>query len=449
MMHNTLKRQLHKLGLDQEKMPNTPEQWEKIIATISACYTQYDEDRYLLERSLDISSTEMQKEFQQNKAMSLQLAQAGKMASLGTLASGIAHELNNPLAIVIGYVELLQLSASLNSKEKVTLEKIISVSKRMASTIKHLLKLSRQGDGDINTLLQLQKPIHESLELLRSQFQKDNIQIQLDFPEENLFILGNENALSGVFQNLFTNSRDAFLSKKNANSQPTINIRVIKKEQNINVIYTDNAGGISNEVINKIFDPFFTTKDVGFGTGIGLSISKQVIESHKGQIHVSSIENVGTTFEIIFPLASPDMQKSSELTNAEIHQNDSLKLKPIAKKALIVDDETEICDYLQTVLSDNFTVTATSSPQSALNLIRDKKFDLVITDLRMPLISGQQIAAELRTYQPQASLIFMSGHIDNNSNGSLDSFKPFLLIEKPFPEMLLFKNLIANYCDSP
>lgn len=445
-MHNTLKRQLLKLGLDREKLPTTNAQWEKLIDSVSTCYTQYDEDRYLLERSLDISSAEMQKEIQQNKAMSLQLVQAGKMASLGTLASGVAHELNNPLAIIIGYAELMQLSPHLTSVEQDNLQKILSVSSRMAGIVKHLLKLSRQGDGDTNNVIEIRKPIVESLELLKSQFQKDNIEIRLDFEDEKLSIRGNENALTGVFQNLFTNSRDAFLSKTKPGSVRLIEVKVRNNGENVKVLYSDNAGGISNDVINKIFDPFFTTKDVGVGTGIGLSISKQVIESHKGTINVSSTENVGTCFEVSFPLTSVESQKSCKFINL-CSESVCENKDRASKKILVVDDEADICVYLQGLLSDKFSVTTTSTPQQALNLIDDEKFDLVITDLKMPRVSGEQIATQLRMRQPQANLIFISGHIDGNSNGSLDKFEPFLLIEKPFPERGMFKKIISDYLD--
>lgn len=367
-MHNTLKRQLFKIGLSYDKIPDNSEQWKKIIDVISTCYTQYDEDRYLLERSLDISSAEMQKEIQQNKEMSLQLAQAGKMVSLGTLASGVAHELNNPLAIILAYAEMLKSSPNLTSADKDGVTKIISVSNRMAGIIKHLLKLSRQGSGETDKPIEIRRPITESLEMLRAQFHNDNIKILLDFPDEVVFIRGNENALVGVFQNLFTNSRDAFLSKTKSDSDRCIDIKVRKIGEKVNISYTDNAGGISNDVINKIFDPFFTTKEVGVGTGIGLSISKQVIESHKGVISVRSVENLKTNFELVFPLAVIERQESDKFIkiSADFIGND--KIKTLNKKILVVDDEQYICDYLYSLLSDKFIVTATSSPENAINL---------------------------------------------------------------------------------
>lgn len=445
-MHKTFLRQLAKLGLDNEKLPLSKEQWEKIINSVSTCYTQYDEDRYLLERSLDISSTEMRNEIDRRKAMSLQLAQAGKMASLGTLASGVAHELNNPLAIILSLAEILQLSPNLDQRQKSDIARIIKVSHRMAGTIKHLLKLSRQGDGDNSTLVEIRKPINESLELLKSQFVNDNILVQLDIQENELFIYGNENALVSVFQNLLTNSRDAFIANKNRGIAPRIDIHIKEHKDNkkLSVFYTDNAGGISNEVINKIFDPFFTTKDIGIGTGLGLSISKQVIEEHRGSINVNSIEGASTRFEIIFPLAVEE-QTNAKFIN--INENPAEEItKPISshKKILVVDDEEDICYYFQNLLSDKYAITTTSFSQNALHLIDNENFDLIITDLNMPLVCGKQLAAHIRIKQPHTKLMFISGHIDSDLTGSLNHFKPFILVEKPFPDITEFKNIISD-----
>ncbi|MEK6627759.1 MAG: hybrid sensor histidine kinase/response regulator [Bdellovibrionota bacterium] len=471
-MHKTLLRQLAKLGLDSEKMPETKEQWDKIISSVSLSYNQYDEDRYLLERSLEISSTEMRDEINRRQEMSLQLIQAGKMASLGTLASGVAHELNNPLAIILSYAEILLQSSNLNEKDKVAVEKIIKVSHRMAGIIKHLLKLSHQGTGEKNTLIEIGKPINESLDLLRSQFESDNIQIRLNYTDNDNFIYGNENALISIFQNLFTNSRDAFIAKKTKSADQHIEISIKKHldNKNISIFYKDNAGGISNDVINKIFDPFFTTKDIGVGTGLGLSISKQIIEEHRGSINVRTVENVGTHFEIILPLANETTQSGAKFIDIEATQSGAkfidieatqsgVKSVPVdksagkkksnlsafQKKILVVDDEEDICDYFQELMSDSYAVTTTSVSPEALQLIDKEDFDLVITDLNMPLVTGQQLAAHLRMKHPRTKLIFISGHFGKNLTGSLNPFKPFIFLEKPFPESRVFKNIIIDY----
>lgn len=444
-MHRTLKRQLLKLNLNEESLPNTVAEWQSVINTVSNSYNQYDEDRYLIERSLEISSAEMQKEIRNNKEMSLQLLQVSKMAALGTLAAGVAHELNNPLAIQLMVAEMLSLSENLNEKEKHDLKKIIIAGKRMGSIVKSLLKLARQGNGEAGEKLSVKGVILESLELLKSQFQKENICFELDFPNEEIYIKGNENSLISVFQNLLINSRDAFLSNSNSDKKRFIRIKVENEAEKVVINCTDNAGGISAGVIGKIFDPFFTTKEVGAGTGLGLSISKQIIENHRGTIKVNSSVGLGTEFLLSFPmLAETDIQDNSTIKNEKIAN----ACQQTLKKVLIVDDESDVCDCLNELLSDKFEVIPTSSPQEALKLIEQIKFDLLITDLKMPLISGEKVAEYLQKKQPECKLIFISGHIDGNRDGELNRFQPFRLIEKPFPTRLMLKNIISEFVDA-
>lgn len=306
-MHRLLKRQLIKAGLAENQAPEDLEAWKSFLKSVENVYVQAEEDRYLLERSLEISSLEMKEEIDRNKQMSLQLAQASKLASLGTLASGVAHELNNPLAGIKGYAEMMIEDENLNEEDMDCANSIVKLCNRMAGIIKHMLKLSRQSENEEVSSIDIRDQIEDIKKLTAQQFETDQINVQIDLQAENYLVNASSNAIWSLLQNLFCNSRDAFFEKRLV-SERRIHLRVSNndKKDQVYIVYKDNAGGMPPDVVERIFDPFFTTKKVGEGTGLGLAISRQVIEDIGGSIKVESEEGRGTCFEITLPVGSED-----------------------------------------------------------------------------------------------------------------------------------------------
>jgi signal transduction histidine kinase len=432
-MNKVLARQLRRLNLSPEKPPESAEDWKALLDAIGAAYDQSAEDRYLLERSLEISSREMSERLAKNKELSLQLMQASKLASIGTLASGIAHELNNPLQAIAGYIELLMTKDYDQAARIKNLERISRLSARMAGTIRNLLRLSRKNEDQRMGNLSVLDPIRKARDLLGQQLIYDQISLEVVVNSQSPMIRGELNQLFGVFQNLISNSRDAFRSMKER-SQSKILIAVDELPDDIKVSSKDNAGEIPESIVGRIFDPFFTTKEVGSGTGLGLALARQTVEDMNGTMTVNVL-GPETTFTLIFPKAVNE--NSSENTGAIGSVGKIVYPQTPTRQLsiLIVDDEEDICDQLEAQFESTMKVKKAKNGLEAIKLLSEEKFDVLLTDVKMPGASGFVVAQAARKTNPKIFLVMISGHIDGQLPDETSALEPFLIIEKPFKSL--------------
>jgi PAS domain S-box-containing protein len=229
-----------------------------------------------------------------------QLVQAEKIASLGRLSAGVAHEINNPLAGVLIYADILMKELKDNEKWRKDLEEIISQTLRCKQIVARLLEFSRQS-LDERVLFDINEIIDHCVTLLQHQSLFHNIEIIQELESDIPQILGNPGELEQVFTNLMLNATDAMEGRGGI----TISSASELKAQQVVLTFTDTGPGISPEVREKIFEPFFTTKPVGVGTGLGLSVVYGVIHRHGGSIEIGSTPGPGATFIIRLPLESP------------------------------------------------------------------------------------------------------------------------------------------------
>ncbi len=243
---------------------------------------------------LDKQVKERTKQLQDAQA---QLIQAEKLATIGTLAGGVAHEINNPLAAILTNAQML-LADNLNLETKESLELIEEAAERCRVIVQKLMKYSRKSpEEELREIVSVNDVIENTISFLKYQFDQENIKIETDL-KASAAVHGNANELAQVFTNLILNARDAVLERI---GERTIQIRTEENETEISAEVEDNGTGISPEVIPKIFDPFFTTKDVGKGTGLGLSIVHGIVQKHGARIDVKSKVGVGTKISVIFP----------------------------------------------------------------------------------------------------------------------------------------------------
>jgi len=244
-------------------------------------------------KTLEVKVRERTKELMETQE---QLIHSEKMATIGTLAGGVAHEINNPmLAILISTQTLLKDITDENQRK--SLLRIEESTKRCRDIVQTLLRYSRKPEVGEFKSIDLNKVISDSCNLLQHQLEKDNVKIETEYGDIAR-IEGNPNELQQVFTNLILNAGDAI---KKTGKPGKITIRTSQEGKFIVSNVIDNGIGIPEENIKRIFDPFFTTKDVGEGTGLGLSIAYKIIEKHKGEIDVSSKVGKGTTFTIKLP----------------------------------------------------------------------------------------------------------------------------------------------------
>jgi len=213
------------------------------------------------------------------------------MASVGKLSAGVAHEIGNPLSIIIGYLEFLSRSSNLNEQERESLKRAEEETRRINQIIKELLDYSRPLSQTYEPV-DINQVIDETLNLVKFQKGFDRIQTELKLEDSLPPVMGNRNQIKQVLINLLLNARDAMPEGG------ILTIRTTKENQHIQIEVIDSGVGISEQNLKKIFDPFFTTKEPGKGIGLGLSISLKLVETMGGKIEVESKPGQGSTFRL-------------------------------------------------------------------------------------------------------------------------------------------------------
>jgi len=225
-----------------------------------------------------------------------QLIQAEKMATIGVMAGGVAHEINNPLTAILTNAQLLKMCAPEQDAESLKL--IEEGARRCQTIVQKLMKYARKSSGadEYHDAVDLGQVVRNAVSMLQYQLAQENIELKLEIADA-LYVEGSANELEQVLTNLLVNGRDAIQSAKR---RGTIHIRAAGGEDGIRVTVSDDGIGIPKENLNKIFDPFFTTKEVGQGTGLGLAVSYSILEKHHSQVAVESTVGQGTTFTLKF-----------------------------------------------------------------------------------------------------------------------------------------------------
>lgn len=374
---------------------------------VNAVKVEWDHEPAVMALVMDISEHKSLK--RKTKEMEDRILQAQKMESIGTLAGGIAHDFNNILSAILGFTELALKEAEQNISLKRDLEEVYSAGVRAKELVKQILTFSRQTDSELQPL-QVSPIIKEVIKFLRSSI-PTSIVIKSDIHAKSL-IKGDPTQIHQVLMNLCTNAVQAMKGEKGI-VQVSVNDIVIEAEDKIfpelpvgnyiKVQVSDDGGGIAPEHIDQIFDPYFTTKEIGEGTGLGLSVVYGIIENYGGKITVQSIPGEGTIFTVLFPTVGDERRWITE-ENAEIPRG--------SERILVVDDETSLVRALEQQLVDlGYVVTSKTSSIEALEMYRSRPsdFDLVLTDMTMPNMTGDELAAEISSLCPDIPIIICTG----------------------------------------
>lgn len=299
--HKLLKIQLKKSNIDTGSM--TEEQaknFNVFLNKISNFYCEQDSARERLINSLRLSSGEMDRLYKEQELNTKKIIFESKMLTLGEMASGVAHEINNPLMILLSSVEILkELSPEEEGSDTFTLLNNIEKSvERIRLIVKGLKTFSRNSENDPLIKSSLQEIIKDTLTLCQEKIKISNTRLEITLPDEPAFVNCRPPQITQVLVNLLNNSRDAVAG----NTEKWIKVEINSDDNNYILKVTDSGKGIPLEVQEKLFNPFFTTKPIGQGTGLGLSISKGIIAGHQGHLFVdNNCEN--TCFVITLPKA--------------------------------------------------------------------------------------------------------------------------------------------------
>ena len=355
------------------------------------------------------------RELDERARLEQQLREAEKLSALGQLASGIAHEVNNPLAIMNAHLELILSRPGCDGRTRADIEKTIKESNRAAALIRNFLAVARLKHHDLQPidLNRMLSDIAENQRLARAgQAARCALQLDPHCPP----ITGDASQLERVFINLYRNAEQA---TEEVSDNPLIKISTRRKGELVQVRVEDNGGGVPAHLVSKIFEPFFTTKKVGAGTGLGLSISHQIVADHHGRIFCEPSSLGGAAFVVELPLVSihdTDTPAAGPEPEAEAAPAEAARASGAARGAriLMIDDETAlaemICEYLNMT---GHRAQFCSSTEEALALMEHAVFDLVISDFRMPGMTGEQLYESTLSRDPDLArrMVFMTGDI--------------------------------------
>lgn len=365
------------------------------------------------------------------KQLQEHMLRAEKLSALGQLVSGVAHELNNPLATILLAAELLWKSETEPDK-KGKLEAIIEQVKR-SNALTEDLRLFARREKPQREPIHLRNTISKVCSLVSPTFRRENIDIDIEIPEDMPLVLGDEHQLEQIFLNLANNALQAMekLPRKHAltiAAHPNAH-SVVSPGSCVNVVFSDTGAGICADVKHRIFDPFFTTKAPGKGTGIGLSVSLSIAERHGGTIYTRDSDR-GAVFVVELPICTE---------TATATQRVQVEGPPVfdisGMQALIVDDERSIVEMLSYMFEGTqCNVDKAYSTQEAISHIEVYEYDLVLCAMQMPNLDGRACFRAIQHVRPDLAqrVIFMSGDVATTKAYEFFQTIPNPTLEKPF-----------------
>ncbi len=368
------------------------------------------------------------REITERKQMEEQLRQSEKLSALGQLVAGVAHELNNPLAIIMGYAQLLTKQSATDAKVKSDVVKIMHESERAAKIVRNLLTFARPRDPQMITV-DLNRLIAGILETHESEFEAAAIKVTAQLSPHLPSTVADPHQMEQVFTNLIVNAVHAL---QNHNGQRRILVTTAQHEQTLRLIVADNGPGIAPEILSKIFDPFFTTKPPGKGTGLGLSISHSIIHEHRGRIWVQSEVGKGARFIVELPLI------------VRTAATDPVEAPPVAavrdpqaatRRLLLVDDEPGILEVLAIVLGEGgYLIDTANNGNEALDHLSQHRYDLIISDLCMPGVDGETLYRRVLDMDPELAgrMIFVTGDTVSSKSRTFLEWTGNRWFSKPF-----------------
>lgn len=325
-----------------------------------------------------------------------QLIQAEKLTSLGEMLSGVAHELNNPLTGIIGFSELI-LEKDPASDIKNSISKINKEALRCKKIVQNLLTFARRRAPE-REYININDIIHMALELREYDLNVNNIKVATSLDLNLPMTMADSFQIQQVFLNIINNAQHAMIEHE---GKGMLNIRTYyKKDGVITIKFSDTGPGIAPENLNRLFDPFFTTKGVGKGTGLGLSISYGIIKEHGGKISVASKLGEGAAFTIELPVIQAEAAVSED-TAAKDEEKEEKKITR-KRNIIVVDDERVILELVKEILAkDGHNVDTAVNGKTALKLIKEKQYDLLISDVKMPDMSGIELLSKVKKADPE------------------------------------------------
>jgi PAS domain S-box-containing protein len=358
---------------------------------------------------------------------------ASRLASIGEMASGIAHEINNPLTGVIGYAQLLS-QKELPEDIREGLEVINTGAQRVAGIIKRLLTFARQYKPE-RTLVNINDIIEATLSLRSYQLKTNNIKLTTRLAPDLPTTIADAGQLQQVFLNLIVNAETEM---KQAHDKGKLSVNTEQMDNIIRISFKDDGPGIMKKNMEKIFNPFFTTRKIGEGTGLGLSVCHGIIAEHGGSIYAKSRSGKGATFIIELPVITADEQLELPELIAEESQ------KVTNARILVVDDEPGVRQFLgQALTNEGHEVQTVDNASDALKRIRSQRYSLILLDIKMPDMSGIELYERIQKIDKSLArkVVLITGDVLGINTAAFLSKTKAPHITKPFNVKQLKKDI--------
>jgi two-component system NtrC family sensor kinase len=330
------------------------------------------------------------------------LLQSEKLAAMSALLAGVAHELNNPLAVVVGRAALLGQQLA-GTPLEAPAGKLAQAAERCARIVKNFLALARQHPPE-RQAVHLNQVVQEALELMAYALRVDNVEVVLDLSPELPALWADPHQLHQVVVNLISNAHHAMRERPLPHPR-RLTLRTRPDGERVTLEVGDTGPGVPPEVRPRLFEPFFTTKPVGHGTGLGLSLCRGIVESHGGRITLESEPGSGATFRVELPIqaAPPGAGGGAGAPAGPLPQD---------RRILVVDDEVEVARLIADLLErEGQRVETASDGRTALEKLRAAPFDLIVSDLKMPELDGPGLYREVARLRPALArrMVFLTG----------------------------------------
>jgi signal transduction histidine kinase/ActR/RegA family two-component response regulator len=354
------------------------------------------------------------------------MIQSAKMSAVGQMISGVAHELNNPLTVIIGYTELTKIRLLKNGGDPEQLRLAVELhfqADRCRKIVSNLLQFARKVTPVCEPIW-INELIEDVLQLREYEFYTRNVTIVRDYDPSSPMLYADKNKLQQVLLNLINNAYDAI---RETDREGTILVRTTVLDERVVFEILDTGTGVSE--LKRVFEPFYTTKEVGSGTGLGLSVCYGIVKEHNGQIAAENWER-GARFTVSLPVGAPEAATASTETMEEAGALGR------GYRALVVDDEAPIVNLqISFLASIGIEAIGVNSGAEAISVLESRDFDLIISDVRMPgAVDGLHLHKWIGENRKELSrrFVFVTGDSMGFDAGDLFNQKPILCLEKPF-----------------
>jgi len=355
--------------------------------------------------------SELQDQYEEQKKLHKKIIESDKFLALGQMSSGVAHDFNNILGAIIGYTEMAAFDIVDGDPVKKNLDQVLTAASRARELVNQILAYARRQELERKPL-DLKKLVEETLQLLRASFPA-TLDIRLEISQKPCSIIGDGTKIQQVIMNLCTNAYHAMadrggvltlaLEPVELSEESAGVVGEIREGPYLKLSVSDTGTGMNEETLSRIFDPYFTTKQKGVGTGLGLSVALGIVKSHEGTIRIFSEPGKGTVFEIYLPRTD-----DKEVVDTDV----CMEIPTGNERILLVDDEETLVKLGKQLLERlGYQVTAMTKPREALRAFQrePEAFDLVITDMTMPELTGDELSCTLLSLRPNLPVILCTG----------------------------------------